>query len=152
MIKKTILIFLLVLGLSMNVWGWTAHPFHAEKLSGEWTVTTFTDELRNKYLPKWKAGEVFAVSILYKEGGPPRIVLVQRNVPEDVVVSVSSKLFAMVSILKREIPKLKIIALTYYYPLKEVSSHLGLEDRKNEELHKKVAKVLNDAREKRIGI
>lgn len=131
--------------------GWTNHPFHVEKDSvGEWYVTTFTEELRTEYFKGWKSGKINVVSIKYVKGKEPTIHLI-KFVDPIIVSLVTVYLEDFVAVVKREMPELKQLVLSFYYPIMEISSHTYREAFKDIELHIKLAEVLNEQRRKVRG-
>ena len=149
------LMFIVSLCFVNNAVAWTDHSFHVEqdsRSSKEFYISTFTDELRQKYIANWRRGEVFAISVLAKPNQEPKIVLMQSNVPPEALLEVVPKLRDMIGVLRSRAPELRTIAITYYHPLREAAAHLGIEHRKDKELHEKVAEILNEVRSRRLGI
>jgi hypothetical protein len=142
----SIVIAFAIVGTTGTAYGWTDHPFNAQQDElGEWSVTTFTPELNKKHYQAWADGKVYAISIKYVKGQKP-ILHLMRPVDPYIIKLVTVWLDDFLKAIKREMPELKQVVLTFYYPINEISSHTYREAFKNKEIHVKLAQVLNEQR------
>ena len=132
--------------------GWTNHSFHVEQdMAEDWYVTTFTEELRKKYKKAWKRGEIYEISITQVKGQEPEVQSTSYRTPYRVIDLVSVWLNDFVDAIRREMPDLEQVVLTFYYPINEISSYTYSSAFKNKEIHEKLVKVLNEQRDRVSG-